>query len=47
MKQYKVFINGHKTVLANSEENAIKGVEETMKSSHYSLNLDIAGVKEQ
>lgn len=47
MKKFKVFLNGHKTVIADNEELAIKSVEETMKSSHYSLNLDVAGVKEQ
>ncbi len=47
MKKYKVFINGHKTVFADSEEDAIRGAENTMKTSHYSLNLDVAGVNEE
>ncbi len=46
MKQFKVSINGHKTVLAENEISAIKGVERTMKSAHYSLNLNTAEVKE-
>jgi hypothetical protein len=47
MKKYKVFINGHTTFFANSEEQAIKNAEESLKVAHYSLNLDVSGVKEE
>jgi hypothetical protein len=48
MKKFKVFINGHKTIMAESEEQALELVEqEYLQYTIASLNLDISGVKEE
>lgn len=48
MKKFKVFINGHKTIMAENEDQAVKLVdEEYIQYSIASLNLDISGVKEE
>ena len=48
MKKFKVFINGHKTIMADSEEQAVELVDkEYIQYSIASLNLDIAGVREE
>jgi len=47
MKQFKVFINGHKTIMAETEEQAVELVDkEYIQYSIASLNLDVSGVKE-
>lgn len=47
MKQFKVFINGHKTIMAENEDQAVELVDkEYIQYSIASLNLDISGVKE-
>lgn len=47
MKQFKVFINGHKTIMAESEEQALKLVKkEYLDYTIQSLNLDISGIRE-
>jgi len=48
MKKFKVFINGHKTIMAETEEEALELVEkEYLQYTINSLNLDISGVREE
>lgn len=48
MKKFKVFINGHKTIMAETEEEALELVEkEYLQYTIGSLNLDISGVREE
>ena len=46
MKKFKVFINGHKTIMAETEDQALELVEkEYLQYSIGSLNLDISGIE--
>lgn len=46
MKDIKVYFTGHKTYKVKNEDEAIKAAEKDLNIVHYSLNLDVSGVKE-
>lgn len=43
MKKYTIMIGGHRTVLAESKEQAIQFVKKDLESCHENLNLKAYG----
>ena len=45
MEKFEIFLIGKKTTFANSEDEAIKNVEEELKMVHTNFNIEISGIK--